>query len=385
MSILIAGSGMAGYGLAREFRRLNTQTPLTLITADDGASYAKPMLSSAFAQNKSAEQLVQANAAQMAKQLDAVIRTHTEIKHIDPVGQRLQLADAQSLDYEALVLALGAQPFHLSFEGDAADVVLSVNNLQDYQQLRQQLQQPSRVAIIGPGLIGCEFANDLTHGGHQVTVIGPDAYPLSSLLPPAAGEALASALSKIGVSWQLATSVSHIDHHGGAYRLTLTNEKVVEVDVVLSAVGLRPNTRLAQAAGLEVNRGIITDDYLQTSSPGIYALGDCAEVDGQHLPYVMPLMQGAKALAKTLNGEPTAVVYPPMPVVVKTPAHPVVVQPPPRQVEGAWDLTIHENDVLGQYHDDDGRLVGFVLSGTMVEQKAAFLKKLTTNTTSSAK
>jgi rubredoxin---NAD+ reductase len=135
-------------------------------------------------------------------------------------------------------------------------------------------------------------------------------------------------------------------------------------------VGLRPATELAQTAGLRINRGIIADPYLQTSAPDIYTLGDCAEICGLVLPFVQPILHAARALAKTLAGEATALHYPVMPVVVKTPACPAVVCPPPQGVQGQWQESVSTGGVRALFRGEDGGLLGFALTGmeTVKEQ-----------------
>jgi len=150
---------------------------------------------------------------------------------------------------------------------------------------------------------------------------------------------------------------------------------VLETDAVLSAIGLRPRIDLARRAGLTVNRGIVTDRFLGTSAADVYALGDCAEVEGQVLPFVAPIMHAARALACTLTGTPTAVVYPAMPVVVKTPAMPVVVAPP-ASAEGAWELEIAEDGVDARFVNSAGALAGFALVGTSTNRKQALARQL---------
>jgi rubredoxin-NAD+ reductase len=156
----------------------------------------------------------------------------------------------------------------------------------------------------------------------------------------------------------------------------LANGTTIEADLVLSAIGLRPRVELARDAGLTVNRGIVTDALLQTSASNVYALGDCAEVTGFNLPFVMPIMQAARALAKTLQGTPTAVIYPAMPVVVKTPACPTVVCPPPLGVEGKWEETVATDGVRALFHDGAGKLRGFALVGVATKDKQALAKDI---------
>lgn len=365
---MIIGTGLAGYHLAKEFRKLDKTSPLILCTADDGRFYSKPMLSNALAKGATPEGLAMADAQRMAGQLDAEIRTGSAIDAIEP-ARREVLVNGQGLSYGALVLAVGARQIPLSVAGDGAGDVFTVNSLDDYTRFRRALDGVSRVAVIGPGLIGCEFANDLCLAGKDVVVVGPDAHPLGRLLPSRAGAALKEGLARAGVQWRLGVSVETIARRADGYTLTLSDGGELEADLVLSAIGLRPETRLAAGAGLRVGRGIAVDRLLRTSHPQVYALGDCAEVSGLVLPFVMPIMHCARALARTLSGEPTEVRYPPMPVLVKTSAHPVVVAPPQPQAEGAWYEEPAGDGVRALFRDAGGRLLGFALTGEAVNEK----------------
>lgn len=373
--IVIIGTGLAGYTAARELRKLDKDTPLTLISADDGRFYSKPMLSNAYAHGKTAEQLATQDVAQMQAQLNAAILAHTRVSGMDTTRHTLT-CDGKTLLYSKLVLALGADPLRAPLQGDAVDSILSVNDLADYARLRKALDGAKRIVIIGAGLIGCEFANDLCTAGFSVHVIDPGPAPLNRLLPEAAGAQLRAALTKLGVQWHANAKAVSVNHAQDACLVTLSDGTVLEVDVVLSAIGLKPRTALAQQAGIKVNRGIVTDRCLQTSAPDVYALGDCAEVEGLVLPFVMPIMHAARALAKTLAGTPTPVTYPAMPVVVKTPAHPVVVSPPPVGVSGAWQVSESEEGVRALFLDDAQRLQGFALTGKKTGEKTALTQQL---------
>ncbi|HIC82370.1 MAG TPA: FAD-dependent oxidoreductase [Kiloniellaceae bacterium] len=375
-ALIIIGTGLAGYTLAREQRKLDPITPLWMMTTDDGDAYSKPMLSNALAQGRTPETLVNADAGQMAEALNAEIRTHTRVTAIDPAGHSLTLDKGDTVDYRQLALAVGASPFRPPLKGDAADEVLSVNDLEDYTRFRQRLERARKVVILGPGLIGSEFANDLVAAGWGVAVVGPDPWPISTLLPEAVGKALQQGLADAGVEWHLGTLAESVQREGEGYRIDLASGESLESDLVLSAIGLRPNVALAKAAGLKVARGIVVDRYLRTSAGDVYALGDCAEVEGLNLPFVMPLMHGARALAKTLAGTPVPVVYPPMPVVIKTPACPVVVSPPARGAVGAWQVEESEDGVRSRFLSEDGRLLGFALAGAAVEEKQTLTREL---------
>lgn len=376
-NLIIIGSGLAGYTLARELRKLDKTTPLMLITRDAGDFYSKPMLSNAFAQNKTASTLVTTPADAIAAQLDLTLLKQTEVKHIDASARRVDTS-AGSFSYAKLVFAVGADPIRLPLAGNAAADVLSVNDIADYARFREHAAGKKHIAVVGAGLIGCEFANDLANAGFQVSVIDPTAYPLSGLLPEAAGKQLLEPLQQIGVAFRFGVAVSAVDKAPSGYTLTLNNNDRFDADLVLSAVGLRPRTALARASGLDVNRGIVVDEHAQTSDANIYALGDCAEYSGGiTLPYVMPIMHAARALAQTLAGTPTAVVFPAMPVIIKTPAHPVVVQPAPRNLPGAWQMLDNDSGVKMTFTDGQNKIRGFVLTGAKTAERQAMVKLLT--------
>jgi len=373
--IVVLGSGLAGYSVIRELRKLDRDIPVTLVSRDSGDYYSKPMLSNAYAQGKDAAGLVLTRAAEMAAQLGITLLAETEVHAIDRTNKTLA-SSAGELEYGRLVMALGADPIRIPVQGDAADAVMSVNDIADYAQLRKAVQDVAHITIMGGGLIGCEFANDWATAGYRVSVIDPGPYPLASLMPEQAGKQLLAPLAAIGVDWHFATSVSRVDRHEKGYTLTLADGTQLQTGLVLSAVGLRPRIALAQAAGLEVNRGIKVDAYLRSSDPAIYALGDCAEIDGKVQPFVLPIMHAARALAKTLSGCETPVVFPAMPVVVKTPAHPVAVLPVARDAVGSWQLRANSDGVKMAFLDAEQCMSGFVLTGRYAAERNEMSKQI---------
>lgn len=384
--IVIIGSGMAGYTLAREFRKLNPEQELVMISADDAVNYAKPTLSNALVGNKAPDQIGLADAAKMATQLNMTIEQHCHVTAIDVENHCLQLqqnGENRSQSYSKLILAVGAHPIRLAIAGDGSDDIHVVNSLIDYRAFRETLTQcgeadceQKRVVILGAGLIGCEFANDLQNTGHHVTVIDLAAQPLGRLLPAHVAQAFQQNLEQAGIQFSLGTTVEKISKTAQAYIVQLANGQSLKADVVLSAIGLQPNTALAVDAGINTSRGILANTLLETSQTDIYALGDCAEVNGLLLPYVMPIMQQARALAKTLNGEQTHVHYPAMPVAVKTPAAPLTVLPVPPGVDAAWETEEFEDGMLSKALDSDGTLRGFVLLGATAGKQRLSLAKL---------
>ena len=380
--IVIIGSGMAGYTLVREFRKLDSTTPVVMISADDAVNYAKPTLSNALVGNKHPDQIGLGDAAKMSDQLNITILAHTTVNHIDCDTHELSLTSQggeQTIQpYTKLILAVGANPIRLPIEGNATQDIHVVNCLADYRSFRDNLslRQEKRVLLLGAGLIGCEFANDLKTTGHDVTVVDIAPQPLGRLLPEQTAKAFQAGLESIGIRFALNTTVTRIDCQNNDYHVTLADGTELIVDIVLSAIGLRPSLTLAQAASIQTSRGISVDTLLQTNQPDIYALGDCAEVEGHLLPYVMPLMQQARALAKTLSGTATRVHYPAMPVAVKTPAAPLTVLPAPADVQVNWETETLDDGMIAKATDDTGTLRGFVLLGATAAKQRMALTKL---------
>ena len=373
-AIIIIGSGMAGYAVAREFRKLNSETPLLMITQDDGSAYSKPMLSTGFTKNKDAEALVMSNAVQMSEQLNMSIRTQTSVQSIDTEKQTI-LVDNETIEYSKLVLATGASPFKLKFVKPESDRILSINDLDDYRAFRTASQGKKHVAIVGTGLIGCEYANDLLNGEYEVSLIGLSQQVLDTMLPPEASKCVAKGLSDAGANFYFERSVVDIQETIDGVIVELDNGEKISADIAISAIGLAPNTKLASESGIETNKGITCDRSLETSAKNVYTLGDCAEVDGMVMLYVLPMMACARALASTLNDEPKLVSYGVMPVAVKTPACPVVVLPASNE-NGTWDIESDGFNTTALFKSDQGELLGFALTGDATKQKQVLAKQV---------
>ena len=374
-AIVIIGSGLAGYTVIREIRKLDKAVPITLVTREPGYFYSKPMLSTALASKKEATQLISTPADGMATQLEMTVLGECDVTSINPSAQTIQ-TDKGEVPYGKLVMALGADQIRLPLQGSATKEVITVNDLEDYARFRNAINGKKKVTILGAGLIGCEFANDLVLGGYEVDVIDLAPQALGRLLPEAAALELQEKLSAAGVRWHLSTTVQAIDRHADSLQVTLANGNTISCDVFLSAVGLKPRIELAKASGINTGTGIQVNRELETNIKNIFAIGDCAEVDGLVLPYVMPIMQAARALAPTLIGQTTALTYPAMPVMVKTPALATIVSPPARGAEGKWTSTPVEGGLESRFESADGKLLGFVLMGTATAQRGALTKEL---------
>ncbi|AXE31664.1 FAD-dependent oxidoreductase [Chromobacterium phragmitis] len=354
--LVIIGSGHAGYSLARAFRQRDARTPVIVLSRDGGELYPKPQLSHGFSRSLSAEALTQADAPGMASEWKLMVRPRTRVEDID-FGSRIVIAGGARIPYGDLVLAVGAEPFVPPMQGDAASEVLTLNDLDQYRRYRERLDRGDRVVVIGGGLIGAELAHDLSEG-KRVTLVDVGDRLLERLVPEVVSLGLQDRLP--GVAWRFGNRVERIDRVGAAYRVELADGEALEADAVVCAAGLRP--RLELAAGLETGRGILVDACLRTSQPHVFALGDCAEIDGRVLPFLQPISLSAQALARTLAGELTPVRFGRMPVAVKTPRYPIQLAGATHGEDLAWTLDENSDGLIARSWRD-GRLAGFVAAG----------------------
>jgi rubredoxin---NAD+ reductase len=372
-AIVVVGSGLAGFGVLRELRRLSPDARLTMVTLEDGHFYSKPALSTALAKGKTAEGLVTSSAEKMISQLRLDARIGREALAIDRAGKAL-LTTGGPVPYDALVLATGALPVRPPIAGEAAHRAIAVNQLDHYERFRKELPDGARVLIMGSGLVGTEFANDLVSTGYRPVVVDMLPLPLAQLVPPAVGEKVRDALAAQGVEWHLGRKVSAIDYKGDVpgYVASLDDGTRIEADLVLSAVGLRPNVKLAAEAGLEIGRGIKVNACGQTSDPAIFAIGDCAEYPHGFSAYVTPIMAAARGIAPSALGTPTEMRFPPLSVQVKTTLLPINLLPPPQSAAGEWRCL--EDDAQGSKHvfvDSGGIVRGYVLTRDKCEERMA--------------
>jgi rubredoxin-NAD+ reductase len=360
--VVIVGAGIAGWSVAEAIREQDAEVPILLISACEGISYPKPAMSTALASGKSADDLAEHTATDKAAELNLEVRTETRVIKFDTTKQRLTTTKG-GIQYGKLILALGAHQRELPVSGDAADTVLRVNDLMAYRRLRKRLEQGvQHVTILGAGLIGCEFAEDLSAGGYEVSIIDPTDYPLANLLPENTASELRQRLQDKGVEWNLHTTMDSIEHSDKRLRATLANGEAFETDLVLSAAGLVANTQLAEKAGLNVDAGVQTNALMQTSVENVYAIGDCAEVEGQIYAYIEPIRRQAKTIAAVLSGKELPFESKPPLVRVKTPSFPLTICPPTGMGTQTRIRQVENSDGRIDYLNND-HIVGFVLSG----------------------
>ncbi len=367
-SVVIIGAGLAGYTVAKELRAKNQDIHITILTQDAGHFYSKPMLSNAFTVGKSPDQLVQFTATEMMEKYRLEVISQAHVHAVDPLNKYVTISNDENIHYDHLIFALGAEPFR----GELNTPSYAVNHLNDYRSFRAAIADKEKIAILGAGLIGCEFANDLALSGKQVDVLDISDYPLARFLPQESGEFFAKHLEKIGVKWHFGSGVVKSEvMPSGSLHLETFSEDSLEVDVLLTALGLIPNIQLAKDSGIWCRRGILVDDYFRTNYENCYALGDCVEYQNRIWPFVMPIMHAARAIVKSILGEPTRVQFPVMPIAVKTPTCPVTFYHPDH-VAGPFTWHLEESSDHSRVYlakNMDSLTCGFIIMGASAQRR----------------
>lgn len=372
--LVVIGSGLAGYTLVRQLREHDKTRLVTLITADGGEVYSKPLLSNALAKKQTPESMVQKRGDLKAAELGITLMARCRAEVID-AGARVVHTEHGAVPYSDLVLATGAHQHRLVPDGAEPEWVDTVNSLDDYRSWYRKLEAAERVLLIGAGLIGCEFADDLMSQGLEVELVDPAPWPLARFLPEEVGKALADAFEERGARLHMGRVVSHLTRRpDGGFLAVLDDGDQLRTDLVLSAVGLKPETALAASAGLSIEQGVCVGARLRSSDPHIYAVGDCAQTPAGVMPFILPLMAQARVLAQILAGRDVSLSMKAMPVVVKTTSLPVVVCPPPAGVRGEWRPQGRGRHWTAMYHSPNGTPAGFAVTGEALARKGELAK-----------
>ena len=371
--IVIIGSGFAARQLVKNVRRLDEEVPLTLIAADSMDEYNKPDLSHVVSRGLSADALTLQTAGEFAEQYRLQLYPYTWIADIDPAARTVKSAD-RSWQYDQLVLATGARAAVPPVPGH--ELMLTLNSQQEYQAARQTLHDARRILIVGGGLIGCELAMDFQRAGKAVSVLDSSASLLASMMPPEVSSRLQHRLVQSGAQLLLNSQLVQLETCSGGVRVTLADGRELVVDAVVAATGLRPETALARRAGVDVARGIVVNSSLQTCDPHIFALGDCAEINGMVLPFLQPILLSAMCLAKNLLNQNAALTLPSMLVKVKTPDLPLHLAGDTRRADLNWHMVSNAEGMVAKGMDGDGRLCAFVVSEGRMKEAFALLKLL---------
>lgn len=371
--IVIIGSGFAARQLVKNIRKHDDEVPIRLIAADSMDEYNKPELSHVISLNQRADEMTRQRAGEFAGQFNLTLHANSRVTDIDTERRLVKCGD-QAWPYDKLVLATGSSAVLPPIPGK--ELMLTLNSQREYLACESRLRDARRVMILGGGLIGSELAMDFCRAGKRVVLVDNAASLLASLMPPEASSRLQQRLNQMGVELLFNQCLESLSQAPRGIHAALGSGRTIEVDAAVAAIGLRANVSLAQRARLAVNRGIQVNRQLQTSDPNIYALGDCAEIDGKVLPFLQPIQFSAMTLAKNLLGAAEGLTLPAMLVKVKTPELPLHLAGETQRTDLRWQISAEPEGLIARGYDAARQLRAFIVSEAHMKQAFGLLREL---------
>ncbi|HEX3004201.1 MAG TPA: FAD-dependent oxidoreductase [Angustibacter sp.] len=280
--IVVVGGGLAGGKTVEALRDNGYQGPVTLVAAEPHLPYERPPLSKGFLAGDDERDSVFVHGEQWYADQHVTLRLGESVTAVDTGAHEVETSSGDRLGYDRLVLATGSQPRRLDLPGldDAhRERVLYLRTLDDSERLKGWLREGVRLAVVGGGWIGLEVASAARGAGVDVTVIEMDSLPLQRVLGSTIAQAFAQVHRSHGVDLRTGVSVDGVTASGEGLRVALSDGSSLEADVVLVGIGIVPDTALAEAAGLDVDNGVLTDAQLRTSDPDVFAVGDVANAE----------------------------------------------------------------------------------------------------------
>ncbi|MEF2966795.1 nitrite reductase large subunit NirB [Paenibacillus sp. M1] len=304
--LVLVGNGMAGVRTIEHVLKLTPDAyEITVFGAEPYPNYNRIMLSSVLAGGSDMKDIV-INDWGWYEENRIKLYTGDAVVKIDAGKRKVVSKSGVTAEYDALILATGSNPFILPLPGADKEGVIGFRDIKDCNLMMEASKKYKKAAVIGGGLLGLEAARGLLHLGMDVSVVHLNAYLMERQLDEPAAKMLQRELEAQGMQFLMEKQTAGIRGNRRVTGLDFADGTSLEADLVVMAVGIKPNVELAKASGLNVNRGIVVDDYLETSVPGIYAVGECAEHRGIAYGLVAPLYEQGSVLAKRLAGVETA-------------------------------------------------------------------------------
>jgi 3-phenylpropionate/trans-cinnamate dioxygenase ferredoxin reductase subunit len=299
---VIVGASLAGAKAAETLREEGFEGRLVLVGAEDERPYERPPLSKEYLRGEVGRDKVYVHEDAFYAAHDIELRLGRVAESLDTSSGELLLDDGERLRYDRLLLATGAQPRRLSIPGGELDGVLYLRSVQESDSLRERLDRGGRMVVVGAGWIGAEVAASARQRGLEVTVLDPLTVPLERVLGSELGAIYRDIHTDHGTRMLMETGVEAIEGDKAVERVRTSDGRALECDFVVVGVGVQPRIRLAERAGLAVDNGVLVDERLQTSVPGVFAAGDVANA---HHPFYGERIR-VEHWANALNQGPAA-------------------------------------------------------------------------------
>ena len=277
-SVVIVGGGAAGLAAADMLRREGYAGPVTLISADEAPPVDRPNLSKDYLAGTAEESWIPLRAPEYYTERRIDLVTSSPVASLDLSGRSVRLHDGRALPYGALLIATGADPVHLSIPGADESRIHYLRTFADSRAVVSRAASAKRALVVGASFIGLEVAASLRKRGLSVDVVAPEAQPLERILGADVGRLIRGLHESQGVVFHLGQTVARMDGNAAV----LSGGTRVEADFVVLGVGVLPSTVLAEQAGLAIDKGILVNQYLETSAPGVFAAGDVARWPDPH-------------------------------------------------------------------------------------------------------
>jgi NADPH-dependent 2,4-dienoyl-CoA reductase/sulfur reductase-like enzyme/nitrite reductase/ring-hydroxylating ferredoxin subunit len=277
-SVVIVGGGGAGLAAADMLRREGYDGALTMISADDSPPYDRPNLSKDFLAGTAPDDWIPLRPPDFYADGRIDLKLGSRVASLDVQQKRVQLEDGKTYEYGAVLLATGAEPVRLKVEGAVDSQILYLRTFADSRAIVAKAVAAKRVVVVGASFIGLEVAASLRSRGIEVDVVAPEHQPLERVMGPELGLLIRKLHESKGVVFHLDDTVLRINGH----RVTLKSGTALSADFVVVGVGVKPSLTLAERAGLRIDRGIVVNEYLETSASGVYAAGDIARWPDPH-------------------------------------------------------------------------------------------------------
>ena len=362
--LVVIGNGMAGVACVEEILKHAPRFEITIFGDETHVNYNRILLSSVLAGERTSDEIT-LNPLEWYQRNDIRLRLGVRVVEVDPVLKTVRGDEGSVTSYDTLLLATGSSPFMPRIEGLDRENVFAFRTLDDTRKLLQRAGPGLKAVVIGGGLLGLEAARGLQVQGCDVTVVHLMPTLMERQLDPNAGNYVAGKMEDLGIRVLLGRTTTAVVGNGHAEGVALEDGSIVEADLVVVAAGIRPNVELAYKAGLNVNRGVVVNDHMETSDPDIFAVGECVEHRGVCYGLVAPLLEQGKVLAATITAN-------------KGPVYTGTIQAAKLKIMGVdvfsagdWseqnaEPVRYEDRALGVYKKltvRDGKLVGAILVG----------------------